>query len=225
MTLAAVCGMAFISTQAQAALVSVMGAGNILVPNNTPNTGATANFFNDTGTNRLIHGWNERQNVILDRDIVVDIVSPGVYNQPFTSANATITQGTVVSSHLLYFDPESAADRVAQFTFSSQILGIIVTSDLPSDDRLFKTDFLGNPLTLYPGSHFGLGGIEFGPESSTLNPDMQTIRLDLTAANPGDQVRVITRGIPEPATGALAAVSSAIAASTFRRRRKKDHQS
>ena len=225
LTLAAMCGIALLSTHAQANIISVMGQGNILIPDNSPNTGATPNFFNDTGDNRLIHGWNEQQNVILDRDIVVDIVASGVYNQPFTSANATISQGTAVSSHLIYFDPLFGADRVAQFTFSSQILGIIVLSDLTSDDRFLKTDFLGNPLTVYPASHFDFRGIEFGPESITLSPDMQTVRLDLSASNPGDQVRIITRGIPEPGTGALAAASSAIAASSLRRRSKKDHQS
>src|SRR5262245_37296547 len=84
-----------VSSPAQAAIIGVAGQGNILIPNNTPNTGATANFFNDTGDKILIHGWDEKQNVVLDRNIVVDITAAGTYDNPFTSANAVIAAGTM----------------------------------------------------------------------------------------------------------------------------------
>lgn len=222
LTLATLFGIALFATQAHATIVSVMGNGNILIPNITPNTGATANFFNDTGVNRMIHAWNEKQNATLGRDIMVDIVAPGVYSSPFISANATIARNTVVNSHLIFFDPLYTASGVAQFTFGETILGIIVMSDLPNDDRFLKSDFLGDPLTAYPGSHFNLRGIEFGPESLTLSPDLKTIRLDLSAADPGDQIRVITQGesahdAPEPSTGILGSACVALAIARFRR--------
>ncbi len=189
------------------AIIGVTGQGNILIPDNTPNTGATANFFNDTGVNRRIHGWNELQNVRLQQDITVDIVNPGFYGGPFTSANATIAAGTMVSSHLLYFDPLRSTQRQAEFTFDSDIIGIIVLSDIPGNDRFLNSDFLGNPLTAYPGAHFNLRGVEFGPETMTLSADRRTLHVCLVASDPGDQVRVITRcDVPEPASALLGLV-------------------
>jgi len=118
--LAACWGLSVLTAPSLGAIVGVVGQGNILIPNNTPNTDATANFFDDTGVNQLVHGWDELQGVRLDRDIVVDITAPGVYTGPFTSANATIPQGTLANSHLLYFDPLDRAERIAQFTFDQR---------------------------------------------------------------------------------------------------------
>lgn len=218
LVLSAMFGAALLSTQSHATIVSVMCEGNILIPNNSSNTGATANFFDDVGAAQLVHAWTEQENTLLDRNIVVDIVTPAVYGSSFTSANFTIPQGTWVNSHLLHFDPLNSIGRVAQFTFGERILGIIVSSDLPNDDRLLKTDFLGHPLTIYPSTHFGGRGIDFALESLTLSPNMQTVRLDLTSATPGTQVRVITQGVitretPEPSTGVLGSVCAVFAVS------------
>jgi hypothetical protein len=186
-------------------VIGVSGDGVIMTPNNTPNTGATANFFQDTGSNVLVRAWNEQQNVTLGQAISVDLVSPGTYNSGnYTVQSFSILAGTTVSSHLLYFDPAQSATKRARFEFDSDILGLIVESGgNASQDKFLKSDFLGNPLTTYPGAHYGNRGIEFGPETITLEVGLRFIDVSLTASNPGDQIRVITAGVPEPATFAL----------------------
>jgi hypothetical protein len=186
--------------RASAGFVSVSGVGNILEPSATP-TGALPNFFNDTGANRVVHGWNERQNVTLDRDIFVDLAGSGLYN-----ANADlggfkqlkIARGTVVSSHLLNYDPLSRnqVTNVA-FTFDAPILGVIVSSDRYHNvahgytDSFRSTDFLGNPATIYPAKHFDDRGLEWS-EGDEVFVSGNTVTLSLWANGPGDQIRVIT---------------------------------
>ncbi len=86
----------------QAALIGVSGDGVIMTPV-AGNTGATANFFNDTGSNILVRAWDEQQNVTLGQNLLVDIVSPGTYNNGnYTVNNFSILAGTVISSHLLF---------------------------------------------------------------------------------------------------------------------------
>src|SRR5688572_21965220 len=64
-------------TSVSAGFLSVSGGGNILDPATTP-TGATRDFFNDRGADRLVHAWNEQQDLTLDRDLFVDLVHPAV---------------------------------------------------------------------------------------------------------------------------------------------------
>ena len=49
------------SSPVHAGFVNVVGDGNILNPATTA-TGATPDFFNDVGANRVVHGWAEKQN-------------------------------------------------------------------------------------------------------------------------------------------------------------------
>jgi hypothetical protein len=179
---------------AHAKIVNTLGSADKLNPA-VDHTGATGNFFDDTGDHVLIHGWDEKQNVLLDHDITVDITKAGSYQRKFTSENATISAGTRVSSHLLMLDPLQSETRTGVFTFDREILGVIVLSELKDDDRLLNSDFLGNPDTIYPTGHFQARGIEFGPEQVTLSADLHTLLLNLRASNPGDQIRVITAGV------------------------------
>jgi hypothetical protein len=189
--------LGLVASPATAAIIGVSGDGNILDPNVTP-VGMTANFFNDTGDEILVHGWNELQSVELSADITVDITTPGNYFAPFTSDLATLPAGTLVSSHLLYFDPQGSAQREATFTFDGEIIGVIVLSDLPGSDHFLASDFLRHPLSLAPGAHFDNRGIEFGPEVVTFDPGLHELTLLLAASSPGDQIRVITAATPAP---------------------------
>src|SRR5262245_600001 len=152
-----------------AGFISVTGAGNILDPSVTP-TGATPNFFNDTGADRLVHGWSEKQNVTLERDVFVDVTQPGIYNHNNDLGyfnQHVIAKGTVVSSHLLYFDPKHQhyVEDVS-FVFDRPIIGVIVASDRFFNqahgftDYFMDSDFLGHPLTIYPAAHFENRGLE-----------------------------------------------------------------
>ncbi|HMS54664.1 MAG TPA: PEP-CTERM sorting domain-containing protein [Fimbriimonadaceae bacterium] len=168
---------------------------------NLANVGYKANFFNDSAT--VIRGWDEVQNVALSQTIEVDINAMGVYQNPFTSANAEISRGTMVSSHTLYFDPNQSRRGVATFTFDAAIIGIITSEgNAASNDRFMKSDFLipgAVPAANLATTHYNARGIEFGPEVITWStPNVLTV--DLSASSPGDQIRVITQAVPEPGT-------------------------
>jgi hypothetical protein len=203
---------------AAAAIIGVAGDGNILIPDATPNTGMTPNFFDDTGADILVHAWNEAQNISLASDILVDFNAPGAYSWSSPSANATIAAGTRISSHLLYFDPLSATGRTATFTFDADIIAIIAFSDIPGSDRLFLTDFLRNPLTVAPGAHFAQRGLE-SPDSLVWNVNGRDLFVDFQASSPGNQIRVITQAIPEPAALLLMGVGLGVLGVRARARR------
>lgn len=210
-----------------AGFLSVSGGGNILIPTTTaggPNTGATRDFFDDTGTNKLIHGWNERQDVTLDRDIHVDIVHPGVFdhNNDLGYFNQDkIAKGTVVSSHMLYFDPRNPT-RVENVVvvFDAPIIGIIVDSDRFFDaghnftDYFMDSDFLGNPDSLYPTTHFEDRGLELNQfDEFTFSVSGNRLCLNWTASTPGDQIRVITAQSPgAPGTSTVPAPAGLVLA-------------
>ena len=212
--------------QAHADFVTVSGRGNILNPASTP-TGASADFFQDTGANKLIHGWAEQQNVTLVRDVYVDIAGNGTYNSNSDLGGfhqLKIAQGTVVSSHYLYFDPVYR-NRVTNvtFTFDGPIIGVIVNSDRfhnaahGKTDYYLDSDFLGNPLTHYPHHHFDDRGLEWRA-GDTVVVSGNSITLSLWASSPGDQIRVITApgggGVLEPVPappGLLLALSGFVA--------------
>ena len=198
---------------ARADLTAVSGAGNILNPAVT-STGATANFFNDTGSNVLVHGWDEQQNVVLSQAVYVDIAKTGTYdsNSELGTFNQyKIAAGTAVDSQMLYFDPlHKASVSNVTFTVSGQILGVIVESDRfyntahGDTDYFVASDFLGNPLTAYPTAHFTNRGLELGSaDSISVDFASNTVTLNLTADSPGDQIRIITAAVPEPSSLAL----------------------
>src|SRR5262245_30318368 len=184
--------IAFAATASFASTVSVTGDGNILVPNSTPNTGMTANFFQDTGENILIHGWDELQGFALTSSILLDFTSTGVHTGSDFTENVSLAAGTLISSHYVYFDPLNGGNREATFEYSSEILGIIVFSDLMTD-RLLATDFLKNPFTVAPASHYDYRGFE-APDMATISLDRRHVTFNLTASSPGNQARIITRG-------------------------------
>jgi hypothetical protein len=217
--LLALVAVAIVGPKASAATIGVTSGGDIISPTAG---GALPNFFNDATS--IVHGWNEQQNVILGKDIYVDINSNGTYNQisDLGGFNALkIAAGTAVSSHLLYFDPRNSKSAVdVTFTFSAPILGVIVESDrfytkgLGFTDYFVDTDFLRNPLTPatnYPTSHFANRGLELGSPNdeivvTILGPSVRITRFD--ASNPGDQVRIITMAdVPEPSTMVLGIVA------------------
>lgn len=213
-------------SSARAGFISVVGDGNILNPATTA-TGATADFFNDVGVNRVVHGWVEKQNFTLDRDLYVDAVRMGTYhhNSDLGGYNQfKIGKGTVVDSQLLSFDPlRRHSVSSVTFTFDKPILGVIVSSNRfrnsghGSTDYLLNSDFLGNPLTTYPTHHYRARGLEINQaDSFVISALGNSISLNLTAYYPGDQIRVITgeqtrnlEVVPAPSGVILAAVGLA----------------
>ncbi|MEM7058008.1 MAG: hypothetical protein AAF557_10505 [Pseudomonadota bacterium] len=133
--------------------------------------------------------WNERQNIILKEDLVLDrVADPG---SPFVArrddGRYVIRAGTLVSSHYLQWDPswESADFVSATIKLDQPIFGFII-----GDQNLFDSDAqLGLPGIDY--SDFWLRGLE--DEDWTRMRDDE-VDISWWASSPGDWTRLITAG-------------------------------
>ncbi len=134
----------------------------------------------------VVQGFDEVQGLTLAG--ALEVYSYGA------AANVTLGAGTVISSHMVLFDPVQTASATADVTFDQPILGIIYL-----DLDLFNTHtLLGRAGVNYPGTNVTAYGFE--NTESALLVDAYTLRFTATASNPGDRFRVIT--FPTP--GALA---------------------
>jgi hypothetical protein len=218
--IAAALSILAVTGQSLAAGISlVSGPGTLVVnPNNQ-------RYYADPYNIDTVFYWTEQSPHVLANDLVVSVLPPGSYPTDVTSHSAdsslTIAQGTTIDSFLLYYDPQSSS-TVASFAFDDPIVGLITnsaTSD--ADDHFRLSDYLINPLVPganIPVTHYDARGIELGVGSDFirwLSPTQIEIHLD--AGDPGDQIRVITSAIPEPASIVLVAMG--LAAMVRRRRR------
>lgn len=167
------------SMQAQAAIVS------------GPDIIAAVSVQEDSPTNRAQQGFNEKQGVVLNRDISVD--------------GGTIAKGTAVDSHLIFLNTQGGtrADDRQKWTFSGTILGVMSNRNgslmNDSNDLLAAfNDYFTTGSTL-PFSAAGL-------ESNNINTgdgylvmgSMLDLRMVVT--EPGDWIRVVTASeVPVPA--------------------------
>jgi hypothetical protein len=153
---------------------------------------------NDLGDPDL-WAWDEKQNVLLAADLETDL-------------GGVIAAGTRVASHGVAFDPANPALTVeGEVEFSRPILGLIW-----STKKLAATDGL-----------LGLAAITYNsPGARGLEPEDRlgtffigdTLFLDWTALSPGDNIRVITSAIPEPATWMLLIAGFGLVGVSARRR-------
>jgi hypothetical protein len=132
-------------------------------------------------------GFNERQNVLLNRDLEVD--------------GGTIAKGTRVNSHMILFnlpddDGGSAAPSEWNFgaraenewVFSGPVLGVM--SDTDGLLEAASTETLGSRTTTYPSGAFFLRGFE---DNDTYDGVGTTrLRVRMSVWQPGDWIRVIT---------------------------------
>jgi hypothetical protein len=146
-----------------------------------------------------IQAFDELQNVLLPVDLPIDARG----TNPFTEIDSEddlnpgkIPAGTCVSSHYIHYDPNGAGGAIGGVEFDGPILGVAV---LPA--TLDATNVLGWPWTAYPadadaGTCLVVGATcapEFtGPD--VVRVGLQRVEVDFSAGNPGDRVRVITRG-------------------------------
>ncbi len=188
------------------------GIGQLVVnPNNMKYTADPYNI------DRVFY-WPEQTSHTLANDLAVSILPPGSFPSDSTTHaddnTLLIPQGTLIDSYLLYYDPQSGT-TVASFLFDDPIVGLITNSrdSSPADDHFMLSDFLINPLVPavnIPAAHFDVRGTEptSGDFIRWLSPN--EIEIHLSAGDPGDQIRVITSPVPEPAS--LILVAPAIAA-------------
>ncbi|MGZ2258520.1 VPLPA-CTERM sorting domain-containing protein [Roseobacter sp. A03A-229] len=133
-----------------------------------------------------LFAFNEVQNFTLDSDLETDI-------------GGTISAGTTVSSHYVFFDPVRAS-QTGYVDFDGKILGVIT-----SLGTLTLSDYLGLGTVDYLSP--ALRGLENGDVVGIDEDNDQRILVDWFAASPGDYIRIITEGnlgvVPIPASGAL----------------------
>ncbi|MEX2458172.1 MAG: S8 family peptidase [Actinomycetota bacterium] len=135
-----------------------------------------------------IRVFHEQQDLRLATPVTVDAATPGTYTWT-TTEPGSIPAGTRIDSHFLHADHIGSEEGGIRFqgsvSFSSDILGVILTSDnLAASDAT-----LGAPGTLYPTA--GGRGLE-GGDHVTIQGDQRTIVIDVGVFNVADQVRAVT---------------------------------
>lgn len=162
---------------------------------------------NDNFQNPNLYAFDEGQNITITTDLSVDVGS-------------SITAGTVVASHYVFFDPMYSQSQTGFITFDSAVLGIAT-----SEGTMSASDFLINNSVTYlsPAAR----GIEGGDDVWIASDDPNTIWVSWSASSPGDYIRIFTEYSPSaelPAVPLPAALPLLIAAIgslgiTARRRR------
>ncbi len=158
----------------------------------------------------------EERTRTLPNDLAVDIVDPGIYDDPGDLVNAFLPAGTLVSSYFVHADNDKRDPGVPRLegsiTFGQPVLGIIVTSDKLTD----SDPLLGNPGTIYTTGvpNDAQRGAELIECPIELSPDRHTVYVCTLSFLERDQIRIITE-VPEPATWSLLLASCA----AFLRRR------
>lgn len=145
-------------------------------------------------SDEMIFGFVEQLGLILETDVAVDIVEPGVYENGFQLTRGEIPAGTRVNCYFLHSDPEQngpGGTRLSgTITFPSQVLGIIVQSqDLNRSDET-----LGAPGTVYTTNLLSdlLRGTEFEECPIELSADRKTVHVCMRSYLSRDQMRIIT---------------------------------
>jgi hypothetical protein len=178
-----------------------LGSGSFIeltVPFDTP-FGPNNTVGDDTFQLPNLYAFNEDQNVYVeDSALGFDLTVGGTW---LTGANpGSLAIGTTVASHYLFFDPLNSTDIEGWVEFDSDIIAVIVTTDL-----LSASDYLANTGVTYLNP--GLRGLESNQDNIVSVTDRK-IFIDFTASTPGDYIRVLTQfspsaDVPEPTTLAL----------------------
>jgi len=150
----------------------------------------------DFGEADYVQGFAEKSNIILTQDTLIQLGD---------GSTGLLEAGTMVTSHMVYFDPDGPTARTVSnvdIVFDTDILGLIV-----SDAAMVAThDLLGLDELNY---HYGVNG-HYGPNGA---PDVElfedsTLTVSLRAIQ-GDYFRVLTVGNPVPTPGSLALLGAA----------------
>ncbi len=202
-----------ITAPAQAAIISFTGNGQILssAPKSVVNSSKAGGYFN----NKLMTGFNEQQNVLLNKDLKVDnlaIGQTGKKTAKMTSLNSSIAAGTKINSHMIFLNQKDGQTGLLQaqatWKFDGKILGVMSDVDgllIGASDQQ-----LGATGTNY-GASFKNRGMETNDIYSFLGNNELKVNMNIT--QPGDWIRVITAAptqsasTPEPTmmAGLLAA--------------------
>ncbi|MEM9047878.1 MAG: hypothetical protein AAGC92_04085 [Pseudomonadota bacterium] len=137
---------------------------------------------NDTFQDPNLYAFDEDQNILLDRDIRVDLA-------PGRPLGGLIAKGTVVASHYVFFDPAGVSWQEGFVEFDAPILGVATRIW-----TLQATDFLANTKMTYLNP--GLRGLEV-EDRVWIDPENPfRLNVDWLAWTPGDYIRVFTARSP-----------------------------
>ena len=188
----AVNGMLIFSLPASAAIQGTTGDIQVIAPPSDVTPGQTE--FDG------IVAFVERQNLILENAVALDITVPGTSPLPADPANQNLSpgthpSGTAVDSYYLHFDPIGfpplAIRRTGSITFTTNILGLILIADTLEASN----GPLGFPGTLYSAQQVDLTVDDI----VTLSADLRTVAFDLKTSPATDNLRVVTEAtVPEP---------------------------
>ena len=152
--------------------------------------------FNDFESSTEIRMFVERTNYVLPSPITVNISEPGRYgksNASYNATKATLSAGTGVDCHFVFFDPVGSQSSVVSgsVTMGSEILGIMcVKAELDATD---SSGMLGRTGTSYPTGQ-NSRDFEKGREDISLSEDRRTITIhEWHSTFPGENMRVLTR--------------------------------
>lgn len=145
-----------------------------------------------------IRAFDERQDVLLTAPLFVDHQGPTPVNQPSDLKPGWIPAGTCIRSHYVHYDPAGAASAAGGMQLEGNIVGVIVRPP-----TLDASNYLGAFNTTYP-PNAGAGACLVGTNQCGLEITVPTqdsfvisspdvLRVSLTAGNPGDRMRVITK--------------------------------
>ena len=167
--------------------VEVAGAVKVIAP---PPSVEFAELENNT----TIFAFIEQENYPIPTDVQVDITEPGLYASNYRSTSEQLPAGTAVDCWLLQFNSvgRQSARVSGSITFSSEILGIIVTKG-----GLDATDGpLGRSGTAYCTGQ-DARGMESPVDRIMLYEDRRTVTIpQFETAHRGDQVRIIVMPAP-----------------------------
>lgn len=144
-----------------------------------------------------LYAFNELQDVTLGNDLFVD--------------GGSISAGTRVNVHYVFFDPDGPSRAVGDVTFDGDILGVMSSRFL-----LVASDFLRAPSTNYNSPFSILRGLESNDAYAFLD---DKLFVDFRASSPGDYIRVVTT-VPIP-PAIILFFSALVSLTLFRRRQRR----
>jgi hypothetical protein len=203
---AAIAALAFTTSPADATFVAVSGPQSSLGALAAIISAPSA-VLDATVTNLGQEGFNERHGVVLTANISTD--------------QGTILAGTRVDSHMIFFNQPDAESGVnshngVMWTFDGTILGTM--TDSPGLLEAASNSQLGSLTTTYPGA-FSARGLE-GADAISISGNQLMVDVDMTVAQPGDWMRVVTTTVPEPGTSLIIGLGLAMLGVGATRRRK-----
>ena len=136
---------------------------------------------NDNHQDHNLHAFDELQNIVLSKSINVDILES-------TNSQGILPQGITISSHYVFYDPESPNTIQGCVQFDSVVVALITDSSY-----LLESDFLKIPSATY--LNVDLRGLESVEDSVKIN-NPNEVCIDLRGYSPGDYFRVISQISP-----------------------------